>query len=211
MPKKTKSNKAKIIIISVVGALVIAGGIVTAVIIANQPPREYNSSIHSEQKDNIKKHIKEVTIGFHSYPHEVSVIYNFEDKTKTIERDTDKSSEKETEKVSYNRFDELYDVLYDKVFTNEEDIHEHSDCCAIESNYDIYVDFDTSDRIETLSENFWGYKNSNTGRYYWGLNGHKRMSEWDLVMKVAEINDSTFGSNKFSFPEDAESDSAKND
>ncbi len=35
MPKKTKSNKAKIIIISAVGALVIAGGIVTAVIIAN--------------------------------------------------------------------------------------------------------------------------------------------------------------------------------
>ena len=208
MPKQTKtkaktkqqsttSKLSKYVCIGVCAAAFITVAVFTIVTIINAPRRDYVSSDHSEEKINLKEHVSKISFLFDSYPHETRVVYDFKNKTKTIQRDTDRRSEKETVEVSYRRFDELYDYIYDKVFTNNANLQRNSDCCAIKSVYDIYVEFDSSEERKPIGSSFHGYLNNVSKRYEWGLNGHVFPEGWASLLKIAEIDNSVFGDNGF--------------
>jgi hypothetical protein len=194
MTKQTKKHKNKNVC-KIACAIICAFALLAALFFAiwslAHPKKanddNYVSNDISIEKSELKERLETVELHFHSKPRNTEIKFDFNYHTKEVKVDGDVAK-----KVPYNRFDELYDYLYDHIFPNEEDLQKHSNCCAIESVYDIYATFSGENEIKPLGTSFFSYENTVKHKQQWGLNAHYFMDGWEALMSIAEIDEGTF-------------------
>lgn len=186
-------------IIIIVGLLVVIGLLVflftkkdNSIKIPNDEPKIEEKKL---SKEELKSMIEEFEVEFNSYPYNTSIKYNFIDKTKIIDI---KNSNPVS--VEYNRFDELFDYLYNNAFTKlEKGIHSNSSNNNSETgqqpNYEFRVSFETSNDVPSYVTDWHPYVNKINNKAYWVLTGYNFPSYFDDLLKVLEIDDSIFGEN----------------
>ena len=153
------------------------------------------------ERSELKRKIETFSIEFEYVSKKVE--YNFIEKTKVISNSNLNSSKTY---VAYNRFDELFDFLYDNFFQNKEDLtwgnnentygKVYADPQAV---YYLTVQFNTDEIVPAYSFDKFGGKwwyNDKTEKPAWYLQGYKFPSYWDEFINILEIDESIFDGDK---------------
>lgn len=149
-----------------------------------------NNAINSMEKSEMKKSINTFTIRFSSEPYDTEVKYDFVNKTKTIIHYTSGTWKHTDEIVEYNKFDKLFDYLYDTVLSNKENLANNRGemDTGAKPYFDMYIDFNTSEEVPSVNDNWYSYINAKTNLASLGLNGYKLPSYWKELLKILEID-----------------------
>lgn len=185
----TKICKIASIVLCSVAILAVATYVVMYLIDANSRP---GITADARTKAEIKEKIQYVDFSFDSYPFDTDVSFDFVGKTKFIKHYTSGSWTSNDETVEYNRYDELFDFLYDKIFKSNADLSRDSDCCALKPVYTISVFFKNDEEIKPIGSSFSSSYNSSTKQAQWSLAGHIYPENWEELLKIAELDDSIF-------------------
>lgn len=153
------------------------------------------ASNNTVEKSELKNKIKTFKIRFASNPHDTDVEYDFKNKTKTIIHYTSSQWDHTDEIIKYERFDELFNYLYNSVFPNNDKLASSKGTygavyAASKPYFDMYVDFNTQEEVPVLSNNWHSYKNAKTNLAGWTLNGSKLPSYWKELLNILEIDSS---------------------
>lgn len=185
----------KIFLITIVVILFTTVGILIF-LNSNKANNSFNTN-NPIEKGELEKIIKTFTIRFSSQPYDTEVEYDFVNKTKTIIHYTSDTWNHTDEIVEYNKFDKLFDYLYNTVFSNTDNLkysssgnYEGVDLVVSEPYFNMYVDFNTSEELPSFNNNWYSYINSKTDLASWGLNGYKLPSYWKDLLKILEIDKS---------------------
>jgi len=156
------------------------------------------STTNPIERTELKKIIKTFTIRLPaklaSSEYGTDIEYDFINKTKTVINYTSGTWNNNKEAVEYDRFDELFDYLYNTVFPNNEDLKDSSTnnygvvYAQPKSEFDMYVEFNTVEKVPSFSNDWYSYQNSKTGLASWTLNAYKYPSYWNKFVKLLEID-----------------------
>lgn len=141
-------------------------------------------------KEEIKKNITKFTLRVQDGQYDKDIEFNFVNKTKTIIKYTSESWEHTDEIVSYSKFDKLFEYLYNTVFQNTENIINTSNSSketGMKPLYSMFVAFNTTSEVKTLSSNWHSYINSVSNKAGWTLNGDRYPSYWNELKQIMEI------------------------
>lgn len=165
--------------------------------------REYSQYYTDKLMDKVelKGKIESFSICFESYGKRVE--YNFKEKTKNV---SDKRSNSLKKYVQYNKFDELFDFLYDTFFQNTEDLtwgkneNMYGKVYADpEPVYSLDVSFNSDEIVPAFSFDKFGgrwWYNEKTEKPTWHLQAYKYPSYWDEFLDISEIDESIFDGEK---------------
>lgn len=173
-------------VVGICVAIVAAAFALSASIWALTNPRGASSGMPRAEKDLMGR-VETIELTFKSYPTRTHIVYDLKNKTKELS-----VGGGEAEDIEFYRFEEFFHSMYKSLFTNDQDLLERSECCALEPVYSVTVTFDGNEVPEPTGNNTMAYTNSKSQKPTWIIDGHHFPKGWSDVVATGEIDEDYF-------------------